>query len=196
MSYDKCSKCRNDTIWGGLFVLWMLRPAWMVTGYMCGAVSCQAAEMGANVKKNPHYFKTPTAQRHVTILQLSRPHHFAVGLYGCFKPKVQVEATVNARSAASMTAVMNCVPKCVCVCCCGLKLQPQQEGRMTKWVCCWGSSRQPWGRERSEVGRWRKWSQGFEWEICVGRNVGNGLWGNKEKVIRLHFTIQTIPHRT
>lgn len=62
--------------------LWMLRPAWMVTGCMCGAVSCRAAEMGANVKKKPHCFKTPTIQRHVTILQLKRPHHFTVGLYG------------------------------------------------------------------------------------------------------------------
>lgn len=39
--------------------MWMLRPAWMVTGCMCGAVSCQAAEMGANVKKKPIILRHP-----------------------------------------------------------------------------------------------------------------------------------------
>lgn len=33
---------------------------WMVAGCTCGAVSCQAAEMGANVKKKTFFYDTHT----------------------------------------------------------------------------------------------------------------------------------------
>lgn len=35
-----------------------------------------------------------------------------------FKPKVQVEAKVNTGSVVSLTAMMDCVPKCVYMCVC------------------------------------------------------------------------------
>lgn len=53
-----------------------------------------------------------------------------------FKPKVQVEAAVNACSAAPLTAMMNCVPKCVCVCVVLWNEIAASAGRdMTKWEC-------------------------------------------------------------
>lgn len=85
---------------------------------------------------------------------------------------MQAEATVNACSATSLTAMMKCAVRVfVCAYCCGLKLQPQQGEGMTKCEHCWRSSRQPQGRAKREVGTRRKWSQRFEWERSVGRQT-------------------------
>lgn len=92
----------------------------MVTGCMCGAVSCQAAETGANVKKK----KQPIILRHPPQRDTSQSSNSmnritSLWVYMVvFKPKVQVEAKVNAGSVVSLTDMMDCVPKCVCVCVC------------------------------------------------------------------------------
>lgn len=89
---------------------WMLRPARVVTGCMCAAVSCQATQMGVMLEKKK---TTHSPYRHVTILQLNRPHYFTVGfMWKCLLSR----AAVHAHSAAPLTAMMNCVPKCVCLC--------------------------------------------------------------------------------
>lgn len=54
-----------------------------------------------------------------------------------FKPKVQVLATVNACSAALLTAMMNYIPKCVC----------EKEGVLL-WIEIAASA----GREHDKVG--------------------------------------------
>lgn len=117
------------------FYMWMLRPARVVTGCMCAAVSCQATQMGLMLKKKrrQHIHHTDTSQssnstdRTTSLWVLCGSAHCQGLLY---------MHTQQLRWQPWWTVYQSV---CERVHCFGLKLQLQQGGSMTKREsCCWG----------------------------------------------------------
>ena len=157
----------------------------MVTGCMCGDVSCRAAEMGANVtpkKKKNIVLRPPPQTRHdPPTQQTSSPHSLWVYMCVCVQAqsagwgysKCMLSSPTDSHDELrAKKSVWLCLRVCVCVCTavdwnCSLSRERAQQN---------GSAAAGPGRGRGEVGTRRKWIQWFEWETCVGEpsdsNVG------------------------
>lgn len=193
MSYDKCNKGGSDTIWGGVCG-GKLRPVWMVTGCMCGAVSCRVAMMGANIEKENILLRHPPYRdTRVTIFQLNRPHRLTVALYVCVQAQRGWGYSKCRLSGSTDNHDELCTKVCVCVC-----EIAASAGKEHDKVGVLLRNQQAVAREgkKGSGKTWRKWIQRFEWEsLWAGRVIWMWLmrkWRQRRQITPYDLNCPTL----